>query len=281
MSALVFALRHAPAQRVDVGLLNPAALVGRSLAEIAALVLPVGKRRLRVDDLFALGGEDTSDIVFRGDCGKLERIGAGMKAGRVTVEGDAGPYVGQNMLGGMVTVSGSAGAFCATGMKGGRIEVAGDVGESAGGAVPGEMRGMAGGLLWVGGNAGDRLGDRMRRGQILVGGNAGDYCATRMIAGTIAVAGALGAYPAYGMKRGTLILNALPARMLPTLVDCGVHELGFLRLLYASWQGLPGPFGSVQSPADAAGLPGRNFCRVRRYMGDMAVGGRGELLVRA
>lgn len=270
MSALTFTLRSAPAQRVDVGMLTPTALAGQPVSDIAAIMLKLGKRALRADELFDIAGDDATDIVFRGDCSKLERIGAGMKSGHVTVAGDAGPYVGQGLLGGTIAVSGSAGAFCATGMKGGRIDIAGDVGESAGGAIPGEMKGMAGGLLLVGGHAGDRLGDRMRRGQILVGGNAGDYCGTRMIAGTIAVAGALGAYPAYGMKRGTLILNALPAQMLPTIVDCGAHRLGFLSLLYASWKGLPGPFGTLDAGA----------CTVRRYMGDMAVGGRGELLVR-
>lgn len=270
MSALELVLRSAPLQRVDVGMLNPTALAGQSAADIAAIVLNVGKLTVRAGELFDIAGDDTTDIVFRGDCTMLERIGAGMKSGRITVEGDAGPYVGQGMLGGTIAVSGSAGAFCATGMKGGRIDIAGNVGESAGGAIPGEMKGMAGGLLLVGGNAGDRLGDRMRRGQILVSGNAGDYCGTRMIAGTIAVAGALGAYPAYGMKRGTLILNALPPRMLPTIVDCGVHRLGFLSLLYASWKGLPGAFGALDAGA----------CTVRRYMGDMAVTGRGELLVR-
>ncbi len=251
-------------------MLSPAALAGLSLPGIAAITLNVGKRLVRVDELFDISGDDTSDIVFRGDCSRLERIGAGMKAGRVTVEGDAGAYVGQGLLGGTISVAGNAGAFCATGMKGGRIEIAGDVGESAGGAIPGEMKGMAGGLLLVGGNAGDRLGDRMRRGQILVSGNAGDYCATRMIAGTIAVAGTLGSWAGYGMKRGTLIVNALPAKMLPTLVDCGSHRLGFLSLLHASWKGLPGPFGSLDADA----------CTVRRYVGDMAVMGRGEVLVR-
>ncbi|HEY9193934.1 MAG TPA: formylmethanofuran dehydrogenase subunit C [Methyloversatilis sp.] len=271
MSALVFTLRSAPAQRVDVGMLNPSALAGQPVADIAAITLHVGKRVLRVDELFELSGDDTADMVFRGDCSRLERIGAGMKAGRVTVEGDAGAYVGQGLLGGTISVAGNAGAFCATGMKGGRIEVVGNVGESAGGAIPGEMKGMAGGLLLVGGNAGDRLGDRMRRGQILVSGNAGDYCGTRMIAGTIAVAGSLGAYPGYGMKRGTLIVDALPAHMLPSFVDCGAHRLGFLSLLYASWKGLPGVFGRLDAGA----------CTVRRFMGDMGVTGRGELLVRS
>lgn len=270
MSALVFSLRTAPAQRVDAGALNPTALAGQTVADIAAINLQVGKRTLRVDELFELSGEDTADIVFRGDCGRIERIGAGMKSGRVTVEGNAGAYLGQGLLGGTIVVSGNAGAYCATGMKGGRIEVAGDVAEFAGGAIPGEMKGMAGGLLLVGGNAGERLGDRMRRGQILVSGNAGAYCGARMIAGTIAVAGTVGAYPAYLMKRGTLILNALPEQMLPGVVDCGPHRLGFLSLLYASWKGLPGPFGALDASA----------CTVRRYMGDMGVSGRGELLVR-
>ncbi|WP_018410732.1 formylmethanofuran dehydrogenase subunit C [Methyloversatilis thermotolerans] len=270
MSALVLTLRSAPAQRVDAGALNPTALAGMTPADVAALTLQVGKNVVRVDALFDLSGDDPGDIVFRGDCSRFERIGAGMKSGRVTVEGDAGGYVAQRMLGGEVIVTGSTGAFCASGMKGGRVEVRGNVGDYAGGAVPGDMKGMAGGLLLVAGNAGERLGDRMRRGQILVSGNAGDYCASRMIAGTIAVAGTVGAYPGYLMKRGTLILNALPVQMLPGMVDCGAHRLGFLSLLYASWKGLPGAFGALDASA----------CTVRRFMGDMGATGRGEMLIR-
>ncbi|MBU0771130.1 MAG: formylmethanofuran dehydrogenase subunit C [Gammaproteobacteria bacterium] len=270
MSALVFTLRNAPTQRVDVGMLNPTALAGQSVADIAAIRLSVGRTTPSVGELFDIAGDDVGDIVFRAGCDRLERIGAGMKSGRISVEGDAGAYVGQGLLGGVITISGSAGAFCASGMKGGRIEIAGNVGDAAGGAIPGDMKGMAGGLLLVAGNAGERLGDRMRRGQILVSGNAGDFCGTRMIAGTIAVAGSVGAYPGYLMKRGTLIVNSTPAQLVPGFVDCGPHRLGFLSLLYASWKGLPGAFGALDTGA----------CTVRRYMGDMSVSGRGELLVR-
>ncbi|MDP3287055.1 MAG: formylmethanofuran dehydrogenase subunit C, partial [Methyloversatilis sp.] len=75
MSALTFTLRSAPAQRVDVGALSPAALAGGAVSDIAAIVLHVGKRAVRADQLFEIAGDDTTDIVFRGDCSKLERIG--------------------------------------------------------------------------------------------------------------------------------------------------------------------------------------------------------------
>jgi formylmethanofuran dehydrogenase subunit C len=155
-------------------------------------------------------------------------------------------------------------------MKDGFVAIGGSAGDFLGGALPGEMRGMSGGVVTVAGSTGERAGDRMRRGTILVGGNAGAYAGSRMIAGTLVVLGEqAGAYPGFIMRRGTLLLRAAPQRLLPTFADAGTHELGFLRLLRRSLAGT----GTGAATLDQLGL------RVRRFIGDAAVAGKGEILV--
>jgi len=121
----------------------------------------------------------------------------------------------------------------------------------------------------VKGNVGERAGDHMRRGTILIEGNAGDYCGSRMTAGTIAVMGQTGRYAGYAMRRGTLLLWNQP-QLPASFNDCGAHTLGFLPMLFASFKSLNSRF------ADAA----VGFNRDRRYAGDMAEMGRGEVLVK-
>lgn len=267
MSALTLTLKVALQQRVDLSPLVPERLAGKSPVEIAALELASGNRRLRVGDLFEIAGSDASELVIQGSCDRLDRIGQGMGCGRIVVEGDAGAYLGLDMRGGAIEVRGSVGAYAASRLEGGLIHIRGNAGDFLGAALAGEPRGMRGGTVIVEGSAGDRAGDRMRRGQVLIEGNAGCYCGSRMVAGTLAVLGQVGEGPGFGMRRGTLLF-ASPPPLLPTFNECGVFDLGFLALLVSSWRGLPGRFAT---------LPPRT--RVRRYVGDMAGGGKGEILV--
>lgn len=270
MSGLRLTLTSRPPARVDLGPLTAQPLAGRSAAEIAAISLVVGNRRVRLDELFRITGTPGEALEIAGGDDRLDRIGAGLAGGRIVVEGDAGAYLGQRMTGGSITVSGHAGAFAATGMKGGEIRVTGNAGDFLAAAIPGDHQGMQGGLVLVGGNAGDRAGDRMRRGAVLVSGSAGDYCASRMVAGTIAVGGRVGRSTGMAMRRGTVLLLAPHGGLPPTFNDCGRFPLTMLALLARAWRGLPGPFGALP----AAGLT------VRRFMGDLANDGKGEVLVR-
>jgi formylmethanofuran dehydrogenase subunit C len=270
MSPLNLTLKDALRQRVDASPLTPDRLAGRSPAQIAATELVAGNRRVCVGDLFDVSGDDPADLRLEGPCGKLDRIGAAMAAGRITVAGDAGDYLGLAMAGGRIEVHGNCGSHAACEMRQGFIHVHGSVGDFLGAALPGEPRGMRGGTVIVGGDAGERAGDRMRRGMLLIEGDAGDYCASRMGAGTIAVLGRLGANPGFAMSRGTVLTGGLRAGLLPTFNDCGVCELGFVELLARSWRGLPGRFGQLSGATS----------QVHRYMGDLANGGKGEILVR-
>ncbi len=270
MTTLRLTLRERPTQRVDLSPLTVDHLVGRSPDEVAAIELTCGNRKVRADDLFTLSGNFVSELEIHGSCDRLDRIGAGMTHGRLVVHGDTGGYLGAGMSGGSLVVRGNLGAYAATGMRGGRIHVYGSTGDFLAAALPGDRHGMQGGLVLVDGDTGDRLGDRMRRGTVLVHGNAGAYCAARMVAGTIGVWGRVGGFPGLGMRRGTLLLAEPPEALLPTFNDCGAYPLNFLTLLIRSWRTLQSAFAS---------LPDSGF-RVRRFMGDLANNGRGEILVR-
>jgi formylmethanofuran dehydrogenase subunit C len=266
VSAFVLTLRASPPQRVDLSPLTPDRLRGLN-AGVERIALVSGNQRIPVGELFDVVAGDPGEIIIRGSCARFDFIGEGMNEGAITVEGDAGAYLAQGMRGGRLHVTGSAGPFAAAELRGGMVAIDGNAGDFLGSARPGERRGMSGGLVSVGGYAGERAGDRMRRGIIAVSGNVGAYAGSRMIAGTLLVFGDdVGPYPGFGMKRGTLVVRHLPQQFLPTFADCGAHELGFLKLLRHA-------LSSCAKSLDARGA------RVRRFVGDAAIGGKGEILV--
>ncbi|SNR71023.1 formylmethanofuran dehydrogenase, subunit C [Methylobacillus rhizosphaerae] len=266
MSALTFTLKAPLQQRVDLSALTPDNLAGKSVADIAAILLVSGREKLRVDSVFDIAGSDAADIVFNNASGKLDFIGSHMKTGKITINGGAGSYLGLQMRGGHIVLNGNADAFAASGMANGLIEIKGNVGDFLAAALPGDRKGMKGGMVLISGNVGERAGDQMRRGIILIEGNAGAYLASRMLAGTIGVLGSVGEYVGYGMRRGTLLLMQEP-RLHATVQDCGTHTLPFLSLMFKSFRDLPSKFAQI------------NQNRVQRYAGDIANDGKGEILV--
>ncbi len=144
-------------------------------------------------------------------------------------------------------------------MKIGNITVEGDAGDYLGAA-------MQGGVLICKGSAGERAADLMRRGILLIEGDVGEYCASSMKAGTVGVLGNTSARLGYGMKRGTLLLANQPTEQ-ATWLDCGLHTLPFLNILYQSFQQLDTQFATI------------NQKRVQRLMGDASGMGKAEILV--
>lgn len=268
MSALTFTLRTNPPRAVDASPLIPDRLAGLNKSAVESIAL--GGRGSRVADLFAVSGNDAQQIIIRNSTQRLTRIGSGMTQGRITVEGDAGDCAGLGMRGGRIVVTGNAGPFAGNAMTAGEIEIRGNAGDFLGAALAGDKQGMRGGTIAVHGNAGDRVADRMRRGLILVAGDAGAYCGSRMLAGTVLVLGRMGTMPGFALKRGTLLVARQPPELPATFQDSGNHELLFLTLLEREMK---------QSERFARFLPlGK---RVRRYCGDLANGGTGEILVLA
>ncbi|RKT47105.1 formylmethanofuran dehydrogenase subunit C [Thiocapsa rosea] len=268
MSPLTLTLREAPRQRIEMSAFTPGRLAESSAEAIRRLPLWVGNRQVPTGDLFTVDEGTREDLVIRSDSDRLDGIGAGSTRGTIRVEGRAGAYLGRDLRGGSIRVSGDVGIFAGTGMTGGTLHIGGNAGDFLGAAIPGERRGLRGGRIEVYGNAGDRVGDHQRRGLILIAGDAGDYCASRMTAGTILVLGRTGAQTGFAMRRGTILLTAQP-RLPPTFNHNGPHALGFLRLFADALATRDGPFSRL----DARGIT------VDRWLGDLANGGQGEVLV--
>jgi formylmethanofuran dehydrogenase subunit C len=262
---LVLTLREQPDQRLDLSPLVPHRLAGQAATEIDRLELQTTRRRVTVGDIFRVAHGDPRNMRIENACNRLDLIGHGMADGEILVEGDVGNQIGRLMSGGRLTIKGSAGPWAASGMKGGQIEITDSAGDWLGGPLAGEMAGMRGGLVVVQGNAGDRAGDRMRRGTIIIEGNAGHHAGSRMIAGTVIVCRTAGALPGYLMRRGTIALGHGCDELSPTFLDCGVHELVASRLLAAFLRDYSAKAAAVFRS------------RLRRFAGDMATLGKGEI----
>lgn len=266
MSALTLTLRPGIPGRVDMSGILPETLAGLSTAEMGRLNVAVNGRGVALGELFDLMDGDVEQLTILTESAVLDCLGAGMRSGCLRVEGPAGHFAGLAMRGGELVLGGDAGDYAASGMLGGLLRIAGDAGDYLGAARVGERNGMSGGVVAVSGSVGERAGDRMRRGLILIQGDAGDFCGSRLLAGSIAVAGSCGAQPGFGLRRGSLILAHAPHAMPATFSDAGVAELSYLDLLRRQARDiLPDVL-----PANS---------RVHRYMGDLAFGGKGEILV--
>jgi formylmethanofuran dehydrogenase subunit C len=246
VSALVFTLREAPAQRLDLSPLTPDRLAGLGESDIAAIPLHTTRKPSHVGDVFKLRMGDPAQIQFAGGSERFDGVGCAMTSGEIHVEGNVGIQAGRLM-------------------RGGALEIAGNAGERLGGPLAGEMAGMRGGVVVVRGDAGARAGDRLRRGTIIVEGKAGSHAGSRMIAGTLIVRGRAGPLPGYLMARGTIVIAEGCDSLSPTFADCGAHRLVATALL--------ADFVKPYSAGTAA-LLRRPW---RRLLGDMAVIGKGEI----
>ena len=270
MSGWRFTLVHAPALRVDLRGVVPAALAALSRAEVERLPLGYGNAMLPLAELFTVAPGDSDALVFDADLARVDRVGWQMASGRIEVLGDVGDHAGGCMSGGTLIVRGHAGALVACEMAGGSLTVDGNVGDFAASTLPGSIDGMRGGCLVVKGDAGARFADRMRRGTAAVFGDAGDFLASRLVAGTIALGGKAGAHVGHGMRRGSVVFAApTPCAIAPTFVPALAEANVFWQLLARDLAGLGGPF---------AELAGR---RIERHLGDLAAAGKGELIFAA
>jgi formylmethanofuran dehydrogenase subunit C len=126
---------------------------------------------------------------------------------------------------------------------------------------------MRDGAVIVGGDCGDAAGAKLRRGLVVIGGSVGAGCGAEMVAGTIVVGGALGAHAGAAMRRGSILALGGVRGLGSGFVDCGVHDLVVLKLL------------ARQLAALGIDALARRVGPLRRFAGDAAVSGHGEVLV--
>ncbi len=263
MSTLTLTLRQALHHSVDLSALVPAKLAGLSTADVEKLSLGA----LAVGDVFSVSGSVGDTVSISGDSGFLDYAGGGLCSGTVVVEGSIGNYAATAMTGGRLDIRGNAGDYLATRLSGGIVSVKGNAGHFLGGTRPGDRFGMVGGIVVVDGNVGERAGERMRRGIILSRGSIGAAAGSRMVGGTIWTETGFGLDPGRLLRRGTLIGPSVE-RFLPTFNNCGKHDLNILRIMNKYVADTLGPLAPRPLPL-----------MVRRFAGDLATLGKGEILL--
>jgi formylmethanofuran dehydrogenase subunit C len=250
---------------VEAECLTPA-LCKLTAAEIELEPVWVGNRQELLGAWFAVSiTEDAPDLLrVEGDCSRVKWIGKSMTGGRLELFGPAGMHLGAYMSGGEIECYGDAGDWAGAMMTGGRLHIHGNAGNQLGAGYRGEPFGMADGVILVDGSAGVEAGAAMGRGLIVVRGDLGDFAGAGMHAGTILCGGRLGIRPGINMEHGSIVALG-PAQPLPTFrYTCDCSPV-WLRLLARQ-------LAALGVPVDLDG-------EFRLYAGDMALPGKGEVLV--
>jgi formylmethanofuran dehydrogenase subunit C len=260
-------LREPPPVPLEAESIAPDALAGRTVAEIRALPVYVGRRTRRLDEHFDVEGEPGEAVHLDGDLSRVKWIGRGMSRGRISIAGNAGMHLGAGMSGGTIEVGGDAGDWLGAGMSGGLIRVRGNAGGQVGAAYRGDPAGMTDGTVLVHGTAGLEVGMRMKRGLIVVGGQAGDFAGLQMKGGTIVLACGAGLRTGAWMIRGTIV-SLVPVPMLPTFAPAATGNPTVMRLLGRHLAGLGWPMPYDEREGSYL-----------RYTGDAVGDARGEILV--
>jgi formylmethanofuran dehydrogenase subunit C len=263
MTKLILTLKEQPSVPLEAESISPDTTATLTHEQICALPVYLGKRQLRLDDFFDVQGACSDQLEIHGAADKVKWIGRGMARGRINVVGNAGMHVGSGMKGGTIEVSGNVSDWLGAEMTGGWIRVHGNAGGQIGAAYRGSQTGMRGGTIIVDGGAGLEVGMRMRRGIIVIGRTVRDFAGLQMKGGTLFLLGGAEIRTGAWMIRGTIV-SCLPIKLLPTFSYSCTYEPTFLHL-YASHLE---QFG--------ISIPNGLF---RRYSGDSAVPGKGEILV--
>jgi formylmethanofuran dehydrogenase subunit C len=261
---LTLTLKSPIAVPLEAECLTPDTLAPLTHADVRSLPVLLGKRTLRLDEVFLVEGDGSAEVELWGDLSKVKWVGRGMTRGRIHIHGNAGMHLGAYMTGGNIEVSGNASDWVGGEMAGGTIRIRGNAGGQLGSAYRGGMSGMSGGTILVEGSAGIELGMRMKRGLIVVRGPVRDFAGLQMKGGTIVLMSGAEQRTGAWMQRGTII-SLKPLRLLPTFAFACEYTPPFLQL-YARHLAAVG----VSLPADGT---------YRRYAGDAAVPGKGEVLV--
>ena len=152
-------------------------------------------------------------------------------------------------------------------MAGGTLSIDGNAGDFAASTLPGSMDGMRGGTLSSAATPARASATACAAARVVVFGDGGDFLASRMVAGTIALGGRAGAHVGYGMRRGSVVFAGPAPALSPTFVPAIADAPVFWQLLARDLAQHGGVFAS---------LPSR---RIDRQLGDLAAGGKGELIV--
>jgi formylmethanofuran dehydrogenase subunit C len=232
--------------------ISPDKFAGKTEEDIRYLEVWIGNQKTTIGELFSVkveGSAPAADtkIVMDGDFSRVKRIGEGMTAGLILINGNADMHLGAKMSGGKISVKGNVDSWAGREMKGGELIIEGNAGYYLGAGYRGESCGMRGGKITLMGNALDFVGEHMCGGEIIVKGNTGILPGLSNNGGKIVIEGNT-SRPGSEMAKGTIIVNGRVDEMMP------VYKL----------------------EGDEA-VDGVTY---KKYSGDVVVGGKGVLYVK-
>jgi formylmethanofuran dehydrogenase subunit C len=276
MKKIVLTPRGFSSIPIEADVLSPDVFAGKTLQEIRNLPIYYGNEKVKMKEYIHAQGKTANRpeeqlIVIDGDARHIKQIGSQMTAGRIVVQGWAGMHLGTQMSGGDITVEGDTLDWAGAEMKGGVLRILGNSGNLLGGAYRGSSEGMTGGCIVVTGDVGSEVASFMRRGMIIVMGNSGDFTGVHMNGGEIFIFGKpgkrLGAQ-ARG-NGGFIACFGGVDEILPTYQFDTTFTPIFMRLYLKQLYERLG----VTMVSQLIDTP------MKRYRGDLAVGGNAEILV--
>ena len=206
--------------KVEADVITPDSFAGKSAEEIGNLAVWQGPKTYPLSEFFEVTGNAGSSaaetsIRIKGDAMRVKRIGEGMSAGKIEIEGSAGMHVGTGMKGGEIVVYGDADSWAGMEMTGGLLHIKGNAGDHVGCAYRGKWHGMKGGRIVIEGSARHQLGGGMDGGEIIVEGNVESFCGIRQNGGLIFVKGNALRGVGAEMAGGTIVIGGKIERFSP------------------------------------------------------------------
>ncbi len=98
---------------VTADCVTPDIFENKTCKEIEELQVWEGNKQKTLGDLFKIEESDSekANITIYGDVSKVRRMGACMKQGEISIQGNVGAHVGEEMRGGKITVYGNVGGW--------------------------------------------------------------------------------------------------------------------------------------------------------------------------
>lgn len=266
---------------IEAEVITPNHFANKTIIGIGDLPVHQGNEIFPLKDCFKIEGRSgkaavDTEIIVRGDLHKVKMIGKSMNGGKISIDGNAGMYLGAEMIAGRIHVKGSVDDWAAAEMKGGNIQIEGNAGYYLCAGYRGSKNGMQGGRVYVAGDVKGEMASHMRRGFIAIKGNVGASCAARMLGGTIIVVGDMESRAGLQATRGMIICLGRIESILPTYKFSGSSEREFvsyyLRYLKSrrpdfldenidvniKWMKFIGDFAETSPNAEIYVLPSKN-----------------------
>ncbi len=214
---------------VEAENISPDKFAGKTEKEIQAMEAWLGNQKTTLGGLFLVNVEGSgaaadTKIVMEGDFSRIKRIGEGMTAGLITINGNVDMHLGARMNGGKISVTGNVDSWAGREMNGGEIIIEGNAAYYLGAGYRGETCGMRGGKITIFGSTLDFLGEHMCGGEIIVKGNAGILPGLSNNGGKIVIDGNT-SRPGSEMAKGTIIVNGTVDEMMPVFKAEGTETV--------------------------------------------------------